>query len=329
MTRMDALQRQAAGVEVKVLSSLKHPYIVRYHENFFHNQNLCIVMDYCEGGDLWKYIQDIRRKKASIDEGLVLRWCTQMCLALKYMHDRNILHRDIKTQNVFLTRKNGGQIVKIADFGISKVLDKGQAFARTVVGTPYYLSPEMCQKQPYAMPSDIWALGCVIYELCALRVPFDAQDINQLVQKIVASSAPRIPSSYSRELADLDADMLSRVPDKRPTAKDIIERPLLQVEIKRMLAENRENEDRPDREPSRPKLAGAVERAPSARGGPRPSPLGEQNARGLSPSPRPAECRSPSVGNRAPLSARRAPSPQRGAAELVLRRPSIGGERHR
>lgn len=325
MTRMDSLQRQAAGVEAKVLSSLKHPYIVRYWESFFHHQNLCIVMDYCEGGDLWKHIQDCRRKRASIEEIQVVRWSTQMCLALKYMHDRNILHRDIKTQNVFLTQKNGAQIVKIADFGISKVLGKGQAFARTVVGTPYYLSPEMCQKQPYAMPSDIWALGCVMFELCSMRVPFDAKDINGLVQKICSSAAPRIPPSYSRELADLNAEMLSRQPDRRPTAKDIIEKPLLQVEIKRMLVENRENEER---EPARPKHAErASSRSGSRNPSPRPSPLGEHN-RGPSPSPRRSECRSPSVGMRKPHSAR-SPSPQRGAAELVLRRPNAGAERHR
>lgn len=245
LSRMDSRERRNAEVEVRVLASLKHPYIVRYSESFVHDQMLCIIMDHCEGGDLQQYITQRRRQRSTIPESQVVRWFTQMCLGLKHMHDKNILHRDIKTQNIFLAKKEsrseGGtpSCVKIADFGISKVLDSQTALARTQVGTPYYLSPEICQKQPYATPSDVWALGCVVFELCSLKVPFDAQDLPQLVDKIVRAPMSRIPSMYSRELADIVGELLSRQASQRPSAEKVLQKPMMQAEIKRMIEENK------------------------------------------------------------------------------------------
>jgi len=246
MQRMDSKERKNAEVEAHVLSSLKHPYIVKYSESFVHDQVLCILMDYCEGGDLWQYIAQRRRNRSTIGEPQVVRWFTQMCLALKHMHDKNVLHRDIKTQNVFIakreSRSEGGNnlgSVKIADFGIAKVLDSHTALARTQVGTPYYLSPEICSKQPYAQPSDVWALGCVIYELAALRVPFEAAELPALINKILHGPISRIPSTYSRELADIVVELLSRQASQRPSAEKVLQKPMLQVEIKKMLEEGK------------------------------------------------------------------------------------------
>jgi NIMA (never in mitosis gene a)-related kinase len=248
-SNQDAQRRANAAMEAKVLSSLKHPYIVRYIESFMTDRHLCIVMDYCEGGDLWLYIAGCRKKRTQIPENQVVRWFTQMCLALKYMHQRSVLHRDIKTQNVFLTRGEGAApnslgCARIADFGISKVLGEGSsAFARTVVGTPYYLSPEICLKHPYACPSDVWALGCVLYELCARRVPFEAKDLPQLLECIVRGPHPQLPPMYSREVGDLFSALLVRDATRRPTAAAILQRPLLQEEIKRMIRDNHQERD--------------------------------------------------------------------------------------
>jgi NIMA (never in mitosis gene a)-related kinase 1/4/5 len=304
LSNQNAQQRAAAEVEVKVLSALKHPYIVRYWESFMKNSQLCIIMDYCEGGDMWQYIVAQKKKHTTIPEAQVLRWLTQMCLAMKFMHEKNILHRDIKSQNVFLTRKEGSDLrcAKIADFGIAKVLKDSQSMAQTLVGTPYYLSPEICQKQPYACPSDIWAVGCVLFEMCALRVPFDAQDINQLVERIVRGTLPRIPSMYSKELSDIGAELLTREASRRPTASTILQRPMVQAEIKRMLSANRKDTIVLE--------APCSARAPSndsiAEG--RMRPLGEHNPRE----------RVPSAKQIVPLSAR-SPSPHKGAAFEVLK----------
>jgi len=256
ISRMGSREKKNAEVEVQVLASLKHPYIVRYTESFVHDQMLCIVMDYCEGGDLGQYVAQRKRHRSSIAEPQVVRWFTQMCLALKHVHDKNIIHRDIKAQNIFLAKRESrsepGSLgcVKIADFGIAKVLDSTTSLARTQVGTPYYLSPEICQKQPYAAPSDMWALGCVIYELCALRVPFEANDLPHLVDKIVRGPTAKIPTpQFSRELSDLVGELLLRMPNQRPTAEKVLQKTMMQAEIKRMIEENKkpskngENED--------------------------------------------------------------------------------------
>ena len=93
---------------------------------------------------------------------------------MKHIHDRKILHRDIKGQNVFLM-KNG--IVKVGDLGIARVLAHTKEFAKTMVGTPYYLSPEIVANKPYGFKSDIWSLGVLLYELCALKPPFDGTSL--------------------------------------------------------------------------------------------------------------------------------------------------------
>lgn len=311
VSRMDKRERASAETEVKCLSSLKHPYVVKYWESFMHDRFLCIVMDYCEGGDLFQLIQSHKQRGRPIPEGSVLQWFTQVTLAMKYVHDRRILHRDIKSQNVLLTGKDGRTAAKLADFGISKFLEGPNALARTVVGTPYYLSPEMVQKQPYSWASDVWALGCVLYEMCALRVPFDANDMRQLVDKIIRTNAPRIPSSYSRELVDLCAEMLLRESARRPTAAALVQLPLIQKEIKRMLTDTQKEEG----------LCGAVG-APAGgaqkEGGVPESgrrPLGDHNHRGPSPS----------AGSK-PNS--RCPSPAPPSAHRQVPPPSPSAHRH-
>ena len=121
-------------------------------------------------------------------------------MALLYIHEKKILHRDIKTQNIFLT-SNG--TVKLGDFGISKVLENSITSANTVVGTPYYLSPEACENLPYSSKSDIWALGCVLYELCTLKHAFDASNLLSLVYKIVKGDYESIPALYSKDMRQL------------------------------------------------------------------------------------------------------------------------------
>lgn len=234
MSRMDSKQRKDAINEVRVLSSLKHPYIVSYRESFTESRNLAIVMDYADGGDLHQRIQRARRERIQFPEEKVLRWFTEATLALKYLHDRHVLHRDLKTQNLFLTVQDR---LRIGDFGISKVLESTGAFAKTTIGTPYYLSPEICMERPYAYSSDIWALGCVLYEIAALRVPFDAQSLQALVQKITRGPTPSLPHSYSQELNQLCGDLLRRDHTARPNAPEILQRSVVQNEIRRMLKE--------------------------------------------------------------------------------------------
>ena len=128
-------------------------------------------------------------------------------MALEYVHQRKIIHRDIKTQNVFLT---GSNTIKVGDFGISKVLENTASQAMTVVGTPYYMAPESCQSQPYTSKSDVWALGIIVYELCTLKQPFQADNLLGLVMKIVTEEPDPIPSNYSPELQELLSKMMTK-----------------------------------------------------------------------------------------------------------------------
>ncbi|ESN99841.1 hypothetical protein HELRODRAFT_157454 [Helobdella robusta] len=142
-----------AASEANLLRSLYHPNILRYFDSFVDGQFYCIVTEFCDEGDLDSKIQRYKRERNSFDEGLIIQWVVELLLALQYIHNRNILHRDLKTKNIFL--KNNGQL-KIGDFGISKVLSGTIDMAETFVGTPYYMSPEVLKHEGYNSKSDIW-----------------------------------------------------------------------------------------------------------------------------------------------------------------------------
>lgn len=116
-------------------------------------------------GDLQTFLKNWKKKGELLDEGVVVNWFIQLLFGVKALHSKNVLHRDLKSANVFLT---SNKTLKIGDFGISKVLDNTSA--KTFVGTPYYLSPEVCENRPYNLSSDLWSLGCVIYEMCTMTV---------------------------------------------------------------------------------------------------------------------------------------------------------------
>mmetsp|Transcript_43249 Transcript_43249/g.97558 ORF Transcript_43249/g.97558 Transcript_43249/m.97558 type:complete len:522 (+) Transcript_43249:141-1706(+) len=225
-------ETQDAVKEGKLLAAFKHPYVVRYRESFLESGWLCIIMDYCEGGDLSQQIEQAKKKRSQIPEEQILRWMTQALLAIKYIHEKHVLHRDLKSGNFFLSKSGN---LKMGDFGIAKVLSCTAACAKTQIGTPYYLSPEVCQEKPYGWPSDIWATGCILYELCALKVPFDAPNISGLVQKICRGPTPQLPPSYSDFLRELCTDMLNRKPENRPSAESILQRPRMQAVVRQML----------------------------------------------------------------------------------------------
>lgn len=136
-----------------------------------------------------------------------------MLVGLKALHDIKICHRDIKSANIFLTKKGE---VKLGDFNVSKVAKKG--FLYTQTGTPYYASPEIWKDRPYDTKSDIWSLGCVLYEMIMLRPPFKAADVKQLYKKIVAVDYPSIANArYSTDLGGLVKLMLQSNPLVRPS----------------------------------------------------------------------------------------------------------------
>ncbi|XP_073911094.1 serine/threonine-protein kinase Nek1 isoform X4 [Castor canadensis] len=231
ISRMSSKEREESRREVAVLANMKHPNIVQYRESFEENGSLYIVMDYCEGGDLFKRIN--AQKGILFQEDQILDWFVQICLALKHVHDRKILHRDIKSQNIFLT-KDG--TVQLGDFGIARVLNSTVELARTCIGTPYYLSPEICENKPYNNKSDIWALGCVLYEMCTLKHAFEAGNMKNLVLKIISGSFPPVSLHYSYDLRSLVSQLFKRNPRDRPSVNSILEKGFIAKRIEKFLS---------------------------------------------------------------------------------------------
>eukprot|EP00192_Tetraselmis_astigmatica_P009346 CAMPEP_0117666422 /NCGR_PEP_ID=MMETSP0804-20121206/10368_1 /TAXON_ID=1074897 /ORGANISM="Tetraselmis astigmatica, Strain CCMP880" /LENGTH=850 /DNA_ID=CAMNT_0005473967 /DNA_START=656 /DNA_END=3208 /DNA_ORIENTATION=+ len=215
-------EREAAEQEVHLLATLDHAFILGYVDSFVYKNHLCIITEYCEAGDLYTYLNS---RKSYLPEAQVLEWFVQIALAVQHCHDRKVLHRDLKTQNIFLT-KNGD--VKLGDFGISRVLKGPMEMAQTIVGTPYYMSPEILECKPYDFKSDIWSLGCVLVEMATLKHAFDASDMSGLVMKVLRGTVLPLPPHYSEQLSALANKLLSRSPRGRPSFDMIFSAEFLQ-----------------------------------------------------------------------------------------------------
>ncbi|XP_065833929.1 serine/threonine-protein kinase Nek8-like isoform X2 [Oscarella lobularis] len=209
-------ERQAALNEVKVLSMLNHPNIIAYYDSFLEDKALMIW------GTIFEYLQN--RGDVLLEEEEILRLFVQIILSLQHVHSHNILHRDLKTQNIMLCKKK--VVVKIGDFGIAKVLSS-KSKANTVVGTPCYISPELCEGKPYNQKSDIWALGCVLYELATLQRAFEASNLPALVLKIMRGTFAPISPRYSEDLKQLILSMLHLDPNQRPTLTQVMSQPIV------------------------------------------------------------------------------------------------------
>ncbi|XP_063801579.1 serine/threonine-protein kinase Nek11-like isoform X2 [Pseudophryne corroboree] len=213
--------------EAKLLGSLRHPLIVQFLGSFLENDDFCIVTEYCEGGDLHCHIQKQRDRGLAFTEGHVMEWFIQLLLGVNYLHERSVMHRDLKTKNIFL--KNG--TLKIGDFGVSRILVSSD-MATTFTGTASYMSPEVFSNEGYNTKSDIWSLGCILYEMCALKRAFDCPRWIKLISMIVNDPCPSLPSEYSAELNDILQRMLMKDPDLRPGARDVLNYPYVTNKVK-------------------------------------------------------------------------------------------------
>lgn len=222
LTCLSSKERETALQEVALLRRLDHPNIVEYKDNFFMADTLVIVMQYCEGGDLATYIKEKVKERRRIQEVQIMHYFVQILQALSYIHNERILHRDLKSSNLFLMRSK--EVVKLGDFGISRVLEGSLQAAVTVVGTPYYMSPEVCENKPYSFKSDVWSLGCVLYELCMLKHAFSADNLLGLVYKIVSDKYEPIPKRcYTSNLNGLIERTLEKDDKKRPSVQNLLE----------------------------------------------------------------------------------------------------------
>lgn len=178
-------EKEHTANEAKILSSLRHDNIVRCYGSFVDPSKmlLSILLEYADGGTLAERVKSHVDAAKPIGERTVLRWMQQTASAVECVHSANVLHRDIKSANIFLTRDGA---VKLGDFGVSRQLSETAPMANTVCGTPYYLAPELINGDSYSKPADMWALGCVLYEVVTLTRPFAGKSIGELVLNITA-----------------------------------------------------------------------------------------------------------------------------------------------
>ncbi|KAM9164320.1 serine/threonine-protein kinase Nek11 isoform 2-T2 [Pangshura tecta] len=216
-----------ANLEAQLLSKLDHPAIVKFYASFVERENFCIITEYCEGRDLDCKIEEYKEAGKIFPESQIIEWFIQLLLGVNYMHERRILHRDLKAKNIFL--KNN--LLKIGDFGVSRLLMGSCDLATTFTGTPYYMSPEALTHQGYDTKSDIWSLGCILYEMCCLDHAFTGHNFLSIVLKIVEGNTPSLPDKYPSKLNAVLHSMLNKNPSLRPSAAEILKIPYIDEQL--------------------------------------------------------------------------------------------------
>jgi len=209
--KMDVKARDTAVREAVALRRVRHPNVVRFRQVFLRSGWLCLVMDFADGGDLFSAVKERARSKLPFEESAVLECFSQVADAVSFVHSQKMVHRDIKSRNIFLCRTGRALL---GDFGLVRLLESTCELAHTRVGTPYYLSPEIIRKQPYNYKTDVWSLGVLLYEMAALTRPF-VGTLETLPQVIVKGTYAPLGDHYSPGLHDLVAGLLHVDPDQR------------------------------------------------------------------------------------------------------------------
>lgn len=223
---MTAKDRGFVTNEVKCLARCTHPNIIRHISNAENEGVLLIIMEFADGGDLYKQIKARQPQSRYFQEHEIQFIFLQLCLALDHIHSQKMMHRDIKTANVLLTTTG---LVKLGDFGFSRQYEDSLSnpVGSTFCGTPYYLSPELWRRAPYSKKTEMWALGVVLYEAMALKRPFGGKNMDELIENIIHGRRLPLPSQYKNELCNVAQRLLNTEPSQRPSLRSLFREPYI------------------------------------------------------------------------------------------------------
>lgn len=194
---------------------LRHPNVVRYHKAFQEKDKLYVIMELVEGAPLGEHFNSLKEKGTRFSEERIWHIFIQIVLGLRYIHkEKHIVHRDLTPNNIMLGENDK---VTITDFGLAKQKNPDASKMTSMVGTILYSCPEVVQSQPYGEKADVWASGCILYQMATLQPPFYSSNMLALATKIVEAEYEPIPSGqYSDKVSETVSRCLTPNPDGRP-----------------------------------------------------------------------------------------------------------------
>jgi len=225
---IDTEQYRNFIVELHILSHHKCKYIVDFYNIYFERDILYYVLEYCNKGTLRNLINTLRENNDTLNEYKIWDYFLQLICGMKYLHDNNVVHRDLKTQNILINNET----IKICDFNTAKILRKKTDATNTFVGSLYYLSPELVHNEYYTNKIDIWALGCILYEMLFLNYAFNYKGMGKIIISIGNIDYKKIPDKllliYSPRIVGYIDKLVCK---NRPSIEELIDDKIIKIKM--------------------------------------------------------------------------------------------------
>lgn len=217
LSKLSRREIEDAVNEIRIMASFTSPFIIGFYEAFCDQKRICIVTEYAQLGDLSNLLERRKRRNKPLTEVAIWRFLLQLLEGLNVLHSCGVVHRDLKSANILLSAPD---LIKIGDLGISTVLHSRQ-LAKTQIGTPLYLAPEVWKNKPYDQKCDMWSLGVLLYEMMTFGFPFNGRTTDDLARRICLGTYVQ-PRGYSADLLSIIRRLLQVNPQERPTVSDLL-----------------------------------------------------------------------------------------------------------
>ncbi|GMI69749.1 autophagy-related protein 1c [Hibiscus trionum] len=225
MGRLNKKLQESLMSEIFILKRINHPNIIGLHDIIEVPGKIHLVLEFCKGGDLSMYVTRL----GSVPEATAKHFMQQLAAGLQVLRDNNLIHRDLKPQNLLLTTNDSNAVLKIADFGFARSLQP-RGLAETLCGSPLYMAPEIMQMQKYDAKADLWSVGAILFQLVTGKTPFTGNNQIQLLQNILKSTElhfPAVNDYLTADCKDLCQKLLRRNPVERLTFEEFFNHPFL------------------------------------------------------------------------------------------------------